>query len=92
MNIWALKAWLWPDEESIAVILSFFIPGLGQMHLGRVKRGIIILVGTFAVSIPIIWALGWWGILIPVGIELWQMFDAAKIAKQQEQPKPCRIV
>ncbi len=38
-------------EEIIAVILSLLIPGVGQMYVGRIVRGIVIFVTPIVVSI-----------------------------------------
>lgn len=51
-------------NEILAIILSFFIPGLGHFYLGLPKKGIIILiiavVGIFFFFVPyiIIWIYG----------------------------------
>lgn len=38
----------------LATILSFFIPGVGQLYLRRILKGFILII-SFALSIIIIW-------------------------------------
>lgn len=45
-------------SEVLALILSFFIPGLGCMYAGQVLRGIIVLVASLAVLFIFPVALG----------------------------------
>lgn len=35
------------NEDVIALVLTFIIPGVGHMMLGQVKKGVLILVGTY---------------------------------------------
>ncbi len=35
------------NEDIIAMVLTFIFPGVGHMMLGQVKKGILILAGTF---------------------------------------------
>ena len=76
------------SRPTIAVIINFFIVGLGHMYLGQVKRGVIILVGGIALSFALTYWLGWWGILPMIGYVIWSATDAYKIGMNQERKKP----
>ena len=61
------------QKHGIPALLSFFIPGLGQMVKGEVGKGIGIFFGwliSFALIFTII------GIIVPVIIWIWQIIDA----------------
>ena len=56
------------QKHSVPAILSFFIPGLGQLVKGQVGRGILIFFGT---------ALGLAMAVIPgIIVWIWQITDA----------------
>lgn len=56
------------SKNGIPAILSFFIPGLGQMVKGQVGKGILILIIT---------VIGYMFMLIPgLIIHIWQIVDA----------------
>ena len=61
-------------SEGLAAVLSFLIPGIGQMYAGRTGRGVGFLlgfiVGIFALIIP--------GIIIWI----WSIVDAMKCARE----------
>ena len=73
-------------KRIIALILSFFIPGAGQIYLDRVLRGILILVAFFAILFTMPWVFAWIGYVITAGFWIWQLYDVDKIAKRLEQP------
>lgn len=61
------------EKYGVPAILSFFVPGLGQLIKGQVGRGILIFLGwlfSFALIITII------GAIVPLIIYIWQIFDA----------------
>lgn len=58
------------------------------MYLGRVKRGIVILAVSLALSIGLNYLLGLWGSLITFGFWIWQIFDVAKIGRELEIKAP----
>ena len=60
-----------PKDGALAAILSFLIPGLGQMYLGNVSRGIAIFI-AFCCTI-------WF--LVGIIIWFWGIFDANQQAK-----------
>lgn len=61
-------------NQWIALIISLFFPGLGQVYVGQLQRGLIFLAATMIISI-ILGALA----LVPL---LWGMYDAYSIAKK----------
>jgi TM2 domain-containing membrane protein YozV len=61
------------QKHGIPALLSFFIPGLGQMVKGEIGKGIGIFFGwlvSFALILTVI------GIIVPVIIWIWQIIDA----------------
>lgn len=65
-----------PREEQkhgIPALLSFFIPGLGQIIKGHVGKGILIMIGM-VISIIMIFALI--GILTTPILYIWNIYDA----------------
>lgn len=58
------------SKNGIPALLSFFIPGVGQMVKGQVGRGILILIAT---------VIGYMFLVIPgLVIHIWQITDAYK--------------
>ncbi|MBQ3620212.1 MAG: hypothetical protein II940_00865 [Methanosarcinaceae archaeon] len=71
----------------LAAVLSFFIPGLGQVYTKNYLRGIIFfIVVVFLAGIiagflsGLIGSLGWLFGLIPLLIWLYNIYDAYKLA------------
>lgn len=74
-----------PVKKSLAVtiVLSVIICGLGQIYLGFVKRGIIILIAGYIISILM-------GLFLPfylsipfiVAFWIWQLYDAYKLCNK----------
>ncbi len=62
-------------SEAVALLLSFLLPGLGQIYLGRIFRGLAFLFGTIAVGL-LTFGLG--GFLIWI----WNIIDAYNLAKK----------
>jgi len=57
-------------SPGLAVVMSFFIPGLGQLYKGRIGRGAAFFVGTF---------IGFFLLVFPaVIVWVWGMVDAYK--------------
>jgi signal peptidase I len=85
----------YPKEPWLAVVLSFFWAGIGQIYSGRVLRGcILILTEATLISLAI------WSWLIPkcdllitaslyltiVVVRIWNLFDAHKCARKTNSP------
>ncbi|HZW43213.1 MAG TPA: DUF2510 domain-containing protein [Dermatophilaceae bacterium] len=62
-----------PKSPALALLASFFVPGLGSMIIGRVGIGVTILVCYF-VSFLLIFVLI--GIPLVIGLWIWGMVDA----------------
>lgn len=59
------------QKHSLPALISFFIPGLGQLVKGHFVKGILI------------WILGgvltfffWWTVIIPFALWAWNVYDA----------------
>jgi TM2 domain-containing membrane protein YozV len=61
------------DSQTVALILSFFIAGLGQIYQGRTKEGIVFLVAMFISGALTLVLIGF--ILIPI-VWIVNMYDA----------------
>jgi TM2 domain-containing membrane protein YozV len=67
-----------PKNPGIALLISFFIPGVGSLYAGKVNTGVIILVGYVISWILTIILIGFVGIL---GFWVWGMIDAYQAAQ-----------
>ncbi len=65
-------------SSGIAVVLSFFIPGLGQIYNGQIGKGILIIILSI-----IFFSLSYILIGIPFYVVLWiySMYNAYKVAE-----------
>src|SRR5450759_314327 len=74
-----------PQKRSplIAGLLSTLVPGLGQGFVRRVYRGVAILLATLVVTGMVAWYghPAWY--FAPVGMWLWNIWDAASLAGGQ---------
>jgi TM2 domain-containing membrane protein YozV len=68
-------------RTAIAIILSIIIAGLGQIYLGYIKRGVIILIAGFAISFFMTFWLGLWGLFPALAFWIWNIYDANKLSK-----------
>ena len=65
-------------NQLLAVVLSFFIPGLGQFYAGHFLRGLLVFISTLVLAgisfmtviVGIISLIFW----------IWNMFDAYQLA------------
>ncbi len=79
-------------SEGIAVILSFFICGLGQMYVGKIIRGFGFLIAFIVGSV--LFALTFFLGIIALVVWIYGMYDAYQLARQyneyvcQYQKKP----
>ena len=59
------------QKHNVPALISFFIPGLGQIIKGEILKGILIMViGTFLGIF-----LGW-TVIVPLAIWAWNVYDA----------------
>jgi TM2 domain-containing membrane protein YozV len=66
-------------SPGLAAVLSFLIPGLGQIYCGKIGKGILFLVLAIVSAVLIIFLIG-----IPIYIIVWviNILDAHKTAKR----------
>jgi len=88
-------------SEGIAAVLSFFFVGLGQIYVGKLARGILLMLAymtiisvAFIVVFFVIVAVENFGgvivamvVIVAIGlaIEIWNIFDAYKLAKEYNE-------
>lgn len=58
-------------KYNVPAIISFFIPGLGQIIKGHILKGILIVVFGGLLSF-----FFWWTIVVPLVIWGWNVYDA----------------
>jgi TM2 domain-containing membrane protein YozV len=68
-----------PKNPAVAVLASFFMPGLGSMINGDVAKGVGILIGYFVSWLFVIVLVGIVGVL---GFWVWGMVDAYQGARR----------
>ena len=66
-------------EPILSLILSFFIPGLGQIYNGQTERGIILIIAAFVSAFLILFLIG---IALYLAVWLFSMYDAFISAKK----------
>jgi TM2 domain-containing membrane protein YozV len=66
-------------STGIAVIASFFIPGLGQIYCGKILRGIGIIIAAIIAACLVIVLIGF--IIYPI-LWVWNLYDAYTLAKK----------
>ncbi|MCX6651370.1 MAG: hypothetical protein NT131_06920 [Methanomassiliicoccales archaeon] len=84
-------------EPLIAVILSLLLPGVGQIYVGHVLRGVLILLllplftvlsvlpFVFVVDVESFTGFIWWSVIasiISLVAYVWQIVDAYKLAEE----------
>lgn len=65
-------------SSGIAVILSFFIPGLGQIYNGQIGKGILFIIIGFILAMLIFVLIGF--LLYPI-FWIYNIYDAYKSAE-----------
>lgn len=68
-------------SPGVAAILSLLIPGLGQIYVGRVGRGLLILFIVMPLTF-VMASLTLIFVFLPLIIWIWQIFDAYNLAKK----------
>ena len=66
-------------SEGIAAVLSFFIPGLGQIYNGQISKGLVMIIAGFFIALSMILLIGL--ILYPI-YWIWNIYDAYSTAKK----------
>ncbi|HZL29741.1 MAG TPA: GYF domain-containing protein [Pseudolabrys sp.] len=69
-------------SPGVALLLSFFISGAGQMYNGQVGKGILMLLGTIIL----------WFVLLGWTVWIWSMIDAYQTAKRMNLAFQQRIL
>jgi TM2 domain-containing membrane protein YozV len=69
---------VFPKNAGVALLISFFLPGVGSMYAGRTNTGVIILVGYVISWVLTIVIIGFVGIF---GFWVWGLIDAYQAAQ-----------
>jgi TM2 domain-containing membrane protein YozV len=67
-----------PKNAGIALLISFFIPGVGSMYAGKTNTGAIILIGYVISWVLTIVIIGFAGVF---GFWVWGLIDAYQAAQ-----------
>jgi TM2 domain-containing membrane protein YozV len=67
-----------PKNPGIALLISFFIPGVGSLYAGKTNTGVIILIGYVISWVLTIVIIGFLGVF---GFWVWGMIDAYTAAQ-----------
>jgi TM2 domain-containing membrane protein YozV len=67
-----------PKNAGVALLISFFLPGVGSMYAGKTNTGVIILVGYIISWVLTIVIIGFVGIF---GFWVWGLIDAYQAAQ-----------
>ncbi len=67
-----------PKNAGIALLISFFIPGVGSLYAGKTTTGVIILIGYVISWVLTIVIIGFVGIF---GFWVWGLVDAYQAAQ-----------
>ncbi|MGI0026612.1 MAG: hypothetical protein ACREAD_02075 [Nitrosopumilaceae archaeon] len=68
-------------SEALAIVLSVLIAGVGQMYLGKIGRGVGILIGLIILAVIGIVTLGV-GYILAIILFIWQIIDAYNLCKK----------
>ena len=71
-----------PKSPVLAAVLSLFIPGLGQIYNGDVKRGLLIILAQIISSLLTLIVIGFFTGLV---LLIWAIFDAYGGAKARNE-------
>ena len=67
-----------PKNAGIALLISFFVPGVGSLYAGKTNTGVIILIGYIVSWLLTVVIIGFVGVL---GFWVWGMIDAYQAAE-----------
>ncbi len=81
-------------EPVISLILSLFIPGLGQIYNTQIKKGIIMFI-AYVLSIVLVyftWShfVGFCIMILPLAIWLYSLYDAYRGARNINKGEPSK--
>lgn len=71
-----------PKNSGLAAILSFLLPGLGQMYNGEIGKGVLIMLVQFVNFLLMFIIIGF--ITSPI-VLIWAIYDAYKTAERINQ-------
>ena len=66
-------------SEALAIILSFFIPGLGQIVMGETGKGVLMLILAIVGAVLTTACIG---VLIYIPVWIWSIVDAYNLVKE----------
>lgn len=66
-------------NPTVAAIISFFLPGIGQAIQGETKKGIIMFVLYLIIGSILIYGIGMIGQIICIIFAIWAAYDAYKL-------------
>ena len=66
-----IESEMYKQTYGLPAILSFFVPGLGQLLKGQILKG----VGIWIIGGVLTYLL-WWTIVVPFVIWIWNIYDA----------------
>jgi len=85
-------------SAGVAVVLSFFFMGLGQIYVGKIKRGLLLLMADVGLGVVVSIVVIFWlteydaaatllAVLVIISVLMfvlwvWNLFDAYKLANQ----------
>jgi TM2 domain-containing membrane protein YozV len=72
-----------PKNPGTALVLGFFISGLGHMYLGEWSRGIMVLIIAFVLGGVAFYFFDYFGWVIIVLYWIWQMIDCWQTWKKK---------
>jgi TM2 domain-containing membrane protein YozV len=67
-----------PKNAGIALLISFFVPGVGSLYAGKTNTGVIILIGYVISWVLTIVIIGFVGVF---GFWVWGLVDAYQAAQ-----------
>lgn len=73
-------------NPGIAVVLSFFWTGLGQIYNGQIMKGLIMMGVQYLIFVPLMWLVV--GLVLAPILWLWSMYDAYRVAERYNQRLP----
>ncbi|MCE5295900.1 MAG: DUF5683 domain-containing protein [Euryarchaeota archaeon] len=69
-------------SEGLAAVLSFLIPGLGQIYNGQIGKGLIMIIAAIVCGVLMLLLIG---IVLYLILWVWGIYDAYNTAKKINQ-------